>query len=61
MVNRMQVMSIFSPEPMVRSTPHLEILVLVSIPECVQIWLIPDVDDHSIDHLVALHIRNDII
>ena len=46
---------------MVRPSPHLEILVLVSVPKGREIWFIPDIDDHPVGHFVGLHVSDDMV
>lgn len=49
------------PESIVRPSPHLEILVLVSVPKERQIRLVPDINDHPVGHLVGLHVSDDMV
>lgn len=42
-------------------SPHLKILILRPVPEVIQIRLVPDVNDHSIGHIIDPHVGDNVI
>lgn len=45
-----------SPELVVCSTPHLQVLCLITIPECCKVWLVPNINDKRSCHAIGLDI-----
>jgi hypothetical protein len=48
------------PESMPCASPHLQVLVLVPVPEPVEIGLVPDINDHTVDHVVGLDVADQV-
>lgn len=46
------------PESVERPPPHLQVLCLVPVPEVAEIRLVPDIDDHAVDHVVGLDVAD---
>lgn len=47
---------VVSPELVVRSTPHLQVLGLIPIPECREVRLVPNINDKCSSHAIGLDI-----
>ena len=45
-----------SPELVVRSTPHLQVLGLIPIPERCEVGLVPNINDQSSSHAIGLDV-----